>query len=238
MPFWANLTKIGKSIPLVKFICMDIAALLKFLGELKKNNSKEWFDANRKIYESLRKDWIVLVDEIIAGIAAFDPGFATIKAKDCIFRINKDIRFSKDKSPYKTNFGASINIGGKKEFLGGYYFHLAPDEIFIAGGTHMPSAPVLAAIRQEIDYNLKEFKLLVEDKKIVKRFGNLDGEKLSRPPKGYDADNPALDYLKLKSLVLVQHLKPEELKPNSILKTILPSFELMKPFNDFLRRTQ
>jgi uncharacterized protein (DUF2461 family) len=73
---------------------------------------------------------------------------------------------------------------------------------------------------------------------IVKRFGNLDGEKLSRPPKGYDADNPALDYLKLKSLVLVQHLKPEELKPNSILKTILPSFELMKPFNDFLRRTQ
>jgi uncharacterized protein (TIGR02453 family) len=232
------LTKIGKSIPLVKFICMDIAALLKFLGELKKNNSKEWFDANRKTYGSLRKDWIVLVDDIIAGIAAFDPEIVTIKAKDCIFRINKDIRFSKDKSPYKTNFGASINIGGKKEFLGGYYFHLAPDEIFIAGGTYMPSAPVLAAIRQEIDYNLKEFKMLVEDKKIVKRFGNLDGEKLSRPPKGYDADNPALDYLKLKSLVLVQHLKPEELKPNSILKTILPSFELMKPFNDFLRRTQ
>ena len=217
---------------------MDIAALLKFLGELKKNNSKEWFDANRKTYGSLRKDWIVLVDDIIAGIAAFDPEIVTIKAKDCIFRINKDIRFSKDKSPYKTNFGASINIGGKKEFLGGYYFHLAPDEIFIAGGTYMPSAPVLAAIRQEIDYNLKEFKMLVEDKKIVKRFGNLDGEKLSRPPKGYDADNPALDYLKLKSLVLVQHLKPEELKPNSILKTILPSFELMKPFNDFLRRTQ
>jgi uncharacterized protein (TIGR02453 family) len=217
---------------------MDIAALLKFLGELKKNNSKEWFDANRKIYESLRKDWIVLVDEIIAGIAAFDPGFATIKAKDCIFRINKDIRFSKDKSPYKTNFGASINIGGKKEFLGGYYFHLAPDEIFIAGGTYMPSAPVLAAIRQEIDYNFDEFRLLVEDKKIVKRFGTLDGEKLSRPPKGYDAENPAIEYLKLKSLVLVQHLKPEELKPNSILKTILPSFELMKPFNDFLRRTQ
>jgi len=217
---------------------MDIAALLKFLGELKKNNSKEWFDANRKTYESLRKDWIVLVDEIIAGIAAFDPEIATIKAKDCIFRINKDIRFSKDKSPYKTNFGASINIGGKKEFLRGYYFHLAPDEIFIAGGTYMPSAPALAAIRQEIDYNFDEFRLLVEDKKIVKRFGTLDGEKLSRPPKGYDAENPAIEYLKLKSLVLVQHLKQEELKPNSILKTILPSFEMMKPFNDFLRRTQ
>lgn len=217
---------------------MDIAALLKFLGELKENNSKEWFDTNRKTYENLRKDWIILVDEIIAGIATFDPEIGTLKAKDCIFRINKDIRFSKDKSPYKTNFGASINIGGKKEFLGGYYFHLAPEEIFIAGGTYMPSPPALAAIRQEIDYNLKEFKLLVEDKKVLKRFGKLDGEKLSRPPKGYDEENPAIDYLKLKSLVLVQHLTPEELKPNKILKTILSSFELMKPFNDFLRRTQ
>ncbi len=217
---------------------MDTAALLKFLGELKKNNAKEWFDANRKTYESLRKDWIALVDEIIAGIATFDREIAALSAKDCIFRINKDIRFSKDKSPYKTNFGASINIGGKKEFLGGYYFHLAPDEIFIAGGTYMPSSPALAAIRQEIDYNFDEFRLLVEDNKLVKRFGTLDGEKLSRPPKGYDAENPAIEYLKLKSLVLVQHLKPEELKPNSILKTILPSFEMMKPFNDFLRRTQ
>ena len=112
---------------------MDFSELHRFLSELNNNNTKEWFDIHRKRYESLRKSWIEFVNLLIAEITKFDPDFADLDAKNCIFRINKDIRFSKDKSPYKTNFGASINIGGKKEFVGGYYLHFAHDEIFCAG---------------------------------------------------------------------------------------------------------
>jgi uncharacterized protein (TIGR02453 family) len=180
---------------------MDFSELHQFLDELKRNNTKEWFDLNRKRYESLRKSWINFVNDLIIEIAKFDPDFVNLEGKDCIFRINKDIRFSKDKSPYKTNFGASINIGGKKEFAGGYYFHFAPDEIFCAGGTYMPSAEKLAAIRQEIDYIYDDFSSIVNARNVVKRFKSLGGEKLSRPPKGYEAANPAIEYLKMKSFI-------------------------------------
>jgi uncharacterized protein (TIGR02453 family) len=217
---------------------MDFIELHRFLSELRDNNHKEWFDSHRKRYESLRADWIKFVDQLIQEIAIFDPDIAGLVAKDCIFRINKDIRFSKDKSPYKTNFGASINIGGKKEFVGGYYLHFAPDEMFAAGGIYMPSPQKLAAMRQEIDYNFEAFQKIVHSKASLKRFSKLDGEKLARPPKGYEADNPAIEYLKMKSFIWTEHFTLDQFAKKTLLKDLSKSYLEMKPLNDFIRNCE
>ena len=131
-------------------------ATLTFLKGLKKNNNKPWFDANRKKYEASKADFISFVDNTISAITKFDPAVSSLKAKDCIFRINRDIRFSKDKSPYKSNMGAYINPGGKKINTPGYYFHCEPGQSFAAGGLYIPEPGVLAKIRQEIDYSFAE----------------------------------------------------------------------------------
>ncbi len=217
---------------------MDFIELHRFLSELRDNNHKEWFDNHRKRYESLRADWIKFVDQLIQEIAIFDPDIAGLVAKDCIFRINKDIRFSKDKSPYKTNFGASINIGGKKEFVGGYYLHFAPDEMFAAGGIYMPSPQKLAAMRQEIDYNFEAFQKIVQSKASLKRFSKLDGEKLARPPKGYEADNQAIEYLKMKSFIWTEHFTLDQFAKKTLLKDLSKSYLEMKPLNDFIRNCE
>jgi uncharacterized protein (TIGR02453 family) len=133
------------------------SSTLQFLQSLQKNNNKPWFDENRKKYESAKENFAEFVEALINGIAAFDPTIQNLTAKNCMFRINRDVRFSKDKSPYKTNMGASISKGGKKINLAGYYFHCEPGKSFAAGGFYMPMAPELAKIRQEIDYNFKEW---------------------------------------------------------------------------------
>ncbi len=214
---------------------MDFLELDNFLTTLKANNTKEWFDVNRKRYEQLRKDWISFIADLINEIAKFDPDLSSLNAKDCIFRINKDIRFSKDKSPYKTNFGASINLGGKKEFVGGYYFHFSPGEIFCAGGIYMPSPEKLAAMRQEIDYNFEQFQTIINRPAAVARFKEIEGERLARPPKGYEANNLAIDYLKMKSFIWTEHFKLSQLTKSNALKLFADSFEEMKPLNDFIR---
>lgn len=133
-------------------------ATLNFLKSLKKNNSKEWFDKNRKAYETAKGDFAGFVQEVINQFSKKEPAVSGMLAKNCMFRINRDVRFSKDKSPYKTNMGAYINPGGKKSILGGYYFHCEPGQAFMGGGLWMPMPPELSKIRQEIDYNFADFK--------------------------------------------------------------------------------
>jgi len=215
---------------------MNFKGLIKFLTALNANNNKEWFDLNRKEYEELRKEWIEFVGTLIQAVQGFDASITMLDPKKCIFRINKDIRFSKDKSPYKTNFGAIITPGGKKEMFSGYYLHIDPKEIFIAGGAYQPIPELLAAIRQEIDYNFDEFFEIVSNKKAKALFGELQGDKLSRPPKGYEADNPAVAYLKHKGFIWVQNFKTTELYDAAFLEKITKSFEAMKPLNNFLNR--
>ena len=215
---------------------MNYKALLDFLKKLEKNNNKEWFDANRKEYETLRKDWIECTGGLIADIGAFDPDILGLEPKNCIFRINRDVRFSADKSPYKTNFGASMSKGGKKTEFCGYYFQVKPNDVFIAGGCYMPASDKLANIRQEIDYNLDEFKAIINNKEYIKQFGAMSGETLSRPPKGYDADNPAVEYLKHKSFLSFKKLDDSALFEKNFEKEIVKTFKAMKPLNDFLNR--
>ncbi|MFY7965099.1 MAG: DUF2461 domain-containing protein [Chitinophagaceae bacterium] len=215
------------------------SSTIKFIKDLKKNNTKEWFDANRKMYEAAKQDFLSLTETILKGIAAKDETLSQLEPKKCVFRINRDVRFSKDKSPYKTNMGMSISKGGKSAMSAGYYFHLEPGACFIGGGIYMPMPDEVKKIRQEIDYNWDEFKKIITNKKFVETFGDISKGaefSLSRPPKGYDENNPAIDYLKLKSWTISTTIKDEELTDKNIAKKIVTTFETIKPLIDFLNR--
>ena len=208
---------------------------IKFLQQLKKNNNRPWFEENRKSYEAAKTDFTAFVDQLIAGITKFDAPIGELKAKDCMFRINRDVRFSKDKSPYKSNMGASFSRAGKKADEAGYYFHFEPGASFAGGGIYMPQAPTLAKIRQEIDYSFDEFKKITENKTFRKYFpkGLEMIDMLSRPPKGYDEINPAIHYLKMKSFFVSAPFTDAMLQEKNISKEIIKAFEAMKPLIDF-----
>lgn len=214
-------------------------ATLQFLKSLKKNNKKEWFDANRSKYDSAKKNIELLTAGIISRLSKTDESIAHLQPKECMFRINRDVRFSKNKAPYKTNMGVYFSKGGKKGIQAGYYFHIEPGASFIAGGLWMPMAPELKKIRQEIDYNWDDFSKIVQDKKFKTAFGDLDRSDeytLSRPPKGYDEENPAIEYLKLKSLIATRKLSDTELASKDVVKSVVGHFEKMRAFVDFLNR--
>ena len=213
---------------------------IKFLKQLKKNNNKAWFDAHRAEYEAARIDYSNFIQLVIDALAKSDPSISGLKAKDCIFRINRDIRFSKDKTPYKTAFGASIKTGGRKSCYAGYYFHFEPGQSFVGGGMWMPDAPVLKNIRQEIDYNFDEFKSILKEKKFKSVFGDLyKGQDLSLQtmPKGYEKDHPAAEYLKLKSFIAETRIEDDELTKAGLHKKTLAAFVAMQPLLSFINRS-
>lgn len=212
---------------------MNISDILIFLTELSENNHKMWFDEQRPRYEALRKYWLTKVEFLISEISKFDPEIGSLQAKDCVFRINRDVRFSKDKSPYKNNLGAYFSIGGKNSKNAGYYIHLQPNECFLASGIWMPEPPELYKIRQEIDYHFDEFQALVSNINIK----NLafEAEKLASVPKGFDKESPAAEYLKYKSYIFSQKIDFSSDDAKSLL-TVIEFFKQLKPFNDFLNR--
>jgi uncharacterized protein (TIGR02453 family) len=211
-------------------------ATFKFLKALKTNNNKPWFDENRKLYEAAKKDFYAFADHVIKSITSFDDSIAHLTAKDCAFRINRDIRFSKDKSPYKTNMGAFISKGGKKINYAGYYLHIEPGKCFVAGGFYMPEAPQLAKIRQEIDYNFKEWKAITGSRVFKSNFSKgVEGiEVLSRPPKGYDENNPAIEYLKMKSFIVSCAITDAALQNSNTVKEITKIYKAIQPMIEFL----
>jgi uncharacterized protein (TIGR02453 family) len=214
------------------------ATTLKFLKNLKKNNNKPWFEKNKDVYLEAKDDIEQFVARVIEGLGKIDPDIALLKPKDCVYRIYRDVRFSKDKTPYKVNMGASFNKGGKKVPTAGYYWHCEPGRNMIGGGLWMPMAPDLNKVRQEIDYNFDEWKKIVTQKSFVKLFPEgVDGiDILSRPPKGYDDANPAIEFLKMKSYVVMHSPADAEMQSKTLLKSVLKTFETMKPFIDFLNR--
>lgn len=210
---------------------------IQFLKALKKNNSKEWFDQNRKSYEQAKENYMDFVEGILGRMKKIDTSLADLEPKQCVFRINRDVRFSKNKDPYKTNMGASFSKGGKKIQCAGYYFHLEPGGSFIGGGFWMPMAPELNKIRQEIDYNVEAFNKIINKKKFKDIFGSLsESEKLSRPPKGYEAENPAIELLKLKSFIVMAEVKDVELTGKTLANKVVDHFETMMPLVDFLNK--
>lgn len=217
------------------------SSTLKFLKDLKKNNNKPWFDAHRKEYEAAKNDFINFIQTVIDKLGKSDPSIKDIKAKDCLFRINRDIRFAKDKSPYKTNFGASINKKGRKAMdAAGYYFHLEPGNSFIGGGLYGPMPDELKKTRQEIDYNFADFKKIISSKKFKSVYGDLDKSSefsLSRVPKGYESDNPAAEYLKLKSHIAMIKVNDKDLLSNNLAKITVTYFEALIPLLSFINNS-
>ena len=211
---------------------------LHFLKKLKINNNREWFDSNKTEYLDSKEIFEEFVSELIKGINKFDKKVSLdLKPKDCTFRIYKDVRFSKDKTPYKNNMSASINPGGKKSNIPGYYFHLEPDACFLAGGVYMPMPDVLKAIRQEIDYNPLPLINVLKSASFKKEFNGLDEEdKLKNPPKGFNKDHAHSEILKNRHFIVSQKFENKViLKKEGLIKT-LDSFKAMYPFLDYLRK--
>lgn len=210
---------------------------LNFLDKLSKNNNKEWFELNRKSYETAKQDFLQLTQHILQQVAKWDNTVAHLEPKNCVFRINRDVRFSKNKDPYKNNMGMSIAKGGKKINTAGYYFHLQPKASFIGGGFYMPMADDLKKIRQEIDYNFNDFKKIITSKSFTSVYKNLEATKeytLSRPPKGYDENNPAIEFLKLKCFIATVPLKNEQILDNKLEKNIESHFKALHPLISFI----
>ncbi len=213
------------------------AGTISFLQKLAKNNNKVWFDKHREDYEAAKQDFDALVTGILDGLAARQPQFKGQQAKDCVFRIYRDVRFSKDKTPYKAHLSAAFSRGGRKFAGAGYYLHIEPGgKTFAGGGLWMPDAPLLKSVRQEIDYNFREFKAIIDNKKFKKNLDKISGEQVKTLPQGYAADNPAIDYLKMKGFVTGSSIADSELTAKGLVKKVLEVFTTMQPFIDFLNR--
>jgi len=216
---------------------MDFKVTFKFLKDLKSNNNKEWFDKNKDRYLIIKKDFEDFIQEVIEGISSFDKELGSLDPKKAIFRIYRDVRFSKDKIPYKVHMGAYLAPGGSKSAKAGYYFHLEPGKSMMAGGLWMPEPEILNSIRQAIDYDPKELLKIINAKSFKKTFGQIEGEKLSRPPKGFDADHPQIELLKHKSFTVMHALSDAQINSPNLKKDLLKIYKEMKPLNDFLNKS-
>lgn len=209
---------------------------LDFLDSLKDNNNRDWFIKNRPAYIDAKDNFESFVQDIINNIVDFEPILKGLEVKSCVYRINRDIRFSNDKSPYKSHLGAFIVRGGKKngDKFAGYYVHIEPAKSIIAGGAYMPPAPWLSAIREKIDEEPDEFIKIINSKDFVKCFGEIDGEKLKKAPKGYPSDHPNIELLKFKSYLIVNEVNDGFVLSQNYFDHVLKVLKAMKPFNDFL----
>ncbi|WP_026897063.1 DUF2461 domain-containing protein [Daejeonella oryzae] len=216
---------------------MITEATFNFLKELNQNNEREWFHAHKEEHDKARNNVLDFTGEIITELSLIDQLIpADLDPKACVMRIYRDIRFSKDKTPYKTNFGAGISPYGKNFNGPGYYLHINPDECFVAGGCWLPEPEQLKLIRQEIDYNSGEFRKIIDNTEFQNYFGSLETEHtLKTVPKGYSADHSEINYLKLKSFTVSHKLTAKELQQKDAVKKVIMGFAIMHPFIVYLR---
>lgn len=211
---------------------------LDFLKKLKKNNNREWFNKNKKLYEDARYNFEICVFDIIQAISDFDETVSGLDPKDCMFRIYRDVRFSKDKKPYKQNFAAAIQFNGRKSIKAGYYFHIEPGRSMLAGGIYMPGPDTLLSLRKLIAANYKEYEKIISAKDFKKEFKEVwvEENKLKTIPKGFDIEHPAAEHLKNKSFIVLKIIGDKEVLSKNFVKNSAKIFKIMKPFNDFLNR--
>ncbi len=214
---------------------MTLAPIFDFLKKLKKNNNREWFSAHKDEFIAAQEIFDEFVFDLIQKTQKFDSSIGDVQPKNCIFRIYRDTRFSKDKTPYKTNFGAAICKGGRKSTDPCYYIHLEPGASMLGGGLYMPPPDVLSVTRKKVFKKGADLLKILNDKKFKSYYGNLiEDDKLSRPPKGFDPESPYIDYLKYKHYVVVHKLSDSELTVSKALATVASGFERMKKFKQFL----
>jgi uncharacterized protein (TIGR02453 family) len=210
--------------------------VINFLAELQGNNTREWFTANKSRYADVKALFDEFTAKMIKEVASFDSAIGLLAPKDCTFRIYRDVRFSKDKDPYKNNMGAYLNRGGKNSRYAGYYLHIEPGASFIGGGKWMPEADILKLIRLEIYHFPEEFKKIINQKEFVKKFGSLSGDKLKKPPKDFPPDFPDIELLKFKSYTVGMNLTDETVMSERLLGQAVDAFKTMMPLIHFLNR--
>jgi len=211
-------------------------SILDFLILLAKNNNRDWFNAHKAQYLEAKNTFEAFINRLIPEIHKFDPEIGSLTARDCVFRIYRDVRFAKDKSPYKTNMGGFISQGGRKGGYAGYYLHIDQEQSFIAGGNHMPAPDRLKKIRQEIMYNIDEFKDIIGKPGFKEIYKAIEGEKLIRPPKDFPADSPDIDLLKFKSYTVIHRIDNKVIENNNFENYVLRVFKELYPLNRFLNK--
>jgi uncharacterized protein (TIGR02453 family) len=219
---------------------MNFELILKFLKDIKKNNDRTWFEKNKPRYLEVKQGFEDFIGEALKEFVKFDSKLGGLDHKKLPFRIYRDVRFSKDKSPYKVNMGAGFSPNGKLVQEPGYYIHIEPgNKSFVAGGIYMPDAPNLAKIRQEIDYNGDALKKIVNGKGFKNSFDGFDEfDKLKTMPKGYAKDHPHIEILKLKSIIVSHTFTDKEVLDPKFLKYVAGHAKAINPLNDFIREAQ
>ena len=212
---------------------------LKFLEDLIANNSTEWMHENKKRYESYKKDYHNFIASILAEMKPLDKSLEPLEVKNCTFRINRDIRFSKDKSPYKTNMGVWMSQNKNRKNSPGYYIHFEKENCFIAGGVWCPEPNELKLIRKEIEFFYDDLDAIVSNKNFKKIFNQLDRSEnnvLKKAPKDFDPNHPAIEFLKFKSFTASHKIDDKLFTDNDFSKIIAKQLITLKPMNDFLSR--
>jgi uncharacterized protein (TIGR02453 family) len=210
--------------------------VLPFLKDLMKNNDRNWFQHNRGRYLEAKGEFEEFIGHLIPRLAEIDRGISGLEPKQCVFRIFRDVRFSRDKSPYKINMGAAMTKGGRKSSLATYYVHIEPGNVFAGGGIWMPPGPVLKAMRQEVYYNAGEFKEIIGSSGFRKYFKQLEGEKLQRPPRDFSADFADIDLLKHKSYIVARPLDDKIVAELDFADKLIDTYKAIYPFNSFINR--
>ena len=210
--------------------------ILDFLRMLRENNNRDWFNENKHLYLNAREQFEQLVEQLISGIEMFDPSIRGLSSKDAIFRIYRDVRFSKNKLPYKTHFGAYLAPGGRKSKLAGYYIHIEPDNCIAGGGLHSPGSDILKEVRFEIYNHWEEFGGILADASFKKILGELRGEKLKRPTVGFPKDFAHIEWIKYKEFLTLHKFPDSKFSHKNFIPSVLEVFKTMKPLKEFLNR--
>ena len=207
---------------------------LDFLTDLVGNNHRDWFQANRSRYEAAKTELGGVVGRVLAEMSAFEP-LASTAVKDCIFRINRDIRFSKDKTPYKSNLSFAVGPGGRHSGRIDYYVQIQPgNKSFLGAGMWQPTPANLAKFRQEIDYNVAELKAVIDADSFRAYFPEASGEVMKTSPKGYRADHPEIELLRRKELFFMHRFTDKEVLRANFANEIVRGCQIVKPYCDLL----
>ena len=219
----------------IKSTCMQTflpPSVFSFLEDLKENNHREWFQNNKTRYQEQYNYALQFADELLLRMKQIDT-IETISGKKSLFRINKDVRFSKDKSPYKTNIGGALTRA-TKYLRGGYYFHIEPGNCFLGGGFWAPSPEDLKHIRLQIAADPEPLQQILSSEEFIATFRQLEGEKLKSAPKGFNKDHHAIDLINYKQFLLIKKLTDEEVQSKQYLETVVSTFQAMRPFFDYM----
>ena len=216
---------------------MTLQPALQFLAQLERNNNKAWFEENRPAYDAARAAVEDFLEAVIDALRNTDP-LGDLTAKQCLMRIHRDIRFSRDKSPYNTAISASIAPGGRKSGKMGYYISVGPqDRSIVAGGLYSPTPEQLARFRKAIESDASELRAIARAKAFVEHFGQIAGEKLKTAPKGYERTHPEIDLLQLKQAIVIRHFTDAEIVKPDFPEHVVAACKAMKPFVTWLDET-